>query len=322
MACWVPLKGYRSKEVTSGGKHALTFNPMDALSGSEVKVPCGQCSGCRADRASDWATRCSHEAKMHERNCFLTLTYDDEHVPADYSVRKRDLQLFNKRLREKFGAGIKHFGCGEYGDRNGRPHYHEALFNFDFPDKKHWRDSDSGYRIWRSELLEQLWPNGLSEIGSVTHESGGYIAKYCFKKVNGDGADAHYWRVSPVDGQFHRVEPEFMLCSLKPALGKAWFDKFSTDAFPSDFVVVDGRRARPPQYYLRQLEKLEAAKRSAEAPAGKVLRTASAGEDVRIRRGRKARAVTPAARANSTEERLAVREEVQALREKRLVRSL
>ena len=147
---------------------------------------------------------------MHDRNCFLTLTYDDQNVPQDYSVRKREWQLLMKRVRKFAGSGVRFFGCGEYGDRGGRPHYHGLLFGLDFEDKKLWSVRD-GYRVYKSDQLEKLWPFGMSEIGSVTPESAGYVARYCLKKFTGKGADDHYSRVSPIDGQVHRVEPESLL---------------------------------------------------------------------------------------------------------------
>lgn len=59
---------------------------------------------------------------------FLTLTYNDEHLPPGAQLSKRDLQLFIKRLR-KVNPGIKYFAVGEYGTDKGRPHYHLVIFN-------------------------------------------------------------------------------------------------------------------------------------------------------------------------------------------------
>ena len=89
-------------------------------------VPCGQCIGCRLKRSRDWAIRCVHEASLYKHNCFITLTFDDLHLPANRSISKRDLQLFMKRLRKRFKGfesvmddngniyyPIRFFGCGE-----------------------------------------------------------------------------------------------------------------------------------------------------------------------------------------------------------------
>ena len=157
------------------------------------------------------------------------------------------------------------------------------------------------HRVYRSETLRELWPAGDHELGSVTFKSAGYVARYCLKKMTGELADDHYYRVSPVDGQSYRVSPEFCTMSLKPGLGAAWFTKFKTDAFPSDFLVVEGRKMRPPTFYLKRL---------AEA------------ERVAIERKRKRHAVQPGQKANSTPARLRVREEVHARRLKMLLRKL
>lgn len=302
MTCFHPLKAFRSQEVNpETGKRGITFNSKKALvEGSMIKLPCGQCSGCRANRAHEWALRCDHEAKSHDCNSFVTLTYDDENVPQDFSVKLRDWQLFLKRLRKRAAVRIRYFGCGEYGEQTLRPHYHGLLFGFDFADKKLWSRRD-GYQVFKSEMLSDLWPFGMSEIGSVTYQSGGYVARYCLKKMTGDRALDHYCRVSPIDGQVHQVLPEFATMSLKPGIGTQWFQKFGTDAFPSDFLIVDGRKVRPPAYYLRQLD--------------------DAGQEA-IKRARKRRAADPAQRWNSTRERLAVREVIHEARLKRLVKSL
>lgn len=318
MTCFHPLKAYRSAQVGERGKRLITFNPVKAyVEGSSFRLPCGQCTGCRADRAFQWAMRFGHEASLYESNLFCSLTYDNQHVPQDFSVKLRDYQLVVKRMRKHFGRSIRFGGCGEYGDTTGRPHYHFGFFNLDFADKKRVGER-GGYPIYRSETLSALWPFGSHEIGKLTHESGGYIARYVFKKMTGERADSHYLRVSPVDGELHRVSPEFFTMSRRPGLGMAWFERFRSDAFPmetvirdgekimrpaggADFLIVDGRKVRPPQFYLSKLDQ---------------------GSQEAIKRARKARSVQPAQRANSTPERLAVREEVHLARLQRLVREL
>lgn len=215
--------------------------------------------GCRLSRSQDWATRIHHEAQLHERSSFVTLTFRDADLPADYSVSVRDVQLFMKRLRKSVHA-VRYFACGEYGDRNGRPHYHLIIFGHDFPDRVPWRRTGSGFVIDRSASLERLWPHGHCEVGTVTHQSAAYVARYCTKKVTGDLAAEHYTRVHPMTGQVVQVKPEFIVMSSRPGIGAAWFDEFAGDAFPSDFVVVDGRRSPVPKYYAKKLAEREALK--------------------------------------------------------------
>ena len=99
---------------------------------------------------------------------------------------------FLKRLRRAYpDAVIRYFGCGEYGEELGRPHYHLCIFGFDFPDKVFHKMS-CGFKLYRSETLNKLWSHGHCLIGALTFESAGYVARYCTKKVTGALADDHY----------------------------------------------------------------------------------------------------------------------------------
>lgn len=244
MACYRPIKGYRSRFVNPTGKRSIVFNPSEGLIDMPVDLPCGQCIGCRLERSRQWAVRCTHEASLHEDNCFVTLTFKDECLPPGGSLDGKVFQDFMKRLRFRFGSGIRFFHCGEYGEKFGRPHHHACLFNFDFGDKEIWRKTREGFPIWRSASLEELWPFGQSEIGSVSFESAAYVARYITKKVTGESAEAHY------GGR----KPEFVTMSRRPGIGKGWFDVFKSDVYPSDEVVLRGRVMRPPKYYDGQFE--------------------------------------------------------------------
>lgn len=262
-------------------------------------VPCGQCIGCRLSKAQDWATRLTHEASLHEDSVFITLTYADGNLPLDGSVSVRETQLFLKRLRKHAAVPLRYFTCGEYGEKLGRPHYHAIIYGFGFPDRRLWRVTPRGHNVWRSELLEAVWPYGQSEIGSLTPESAGYVARYCLKKVTGRNAGEAYRRPHPVTGEVFQVLPEFARMSRRPGIGAGWFDLYSRDCFPSDYLVLNGSKVAVPQYYRRKLEGLA---------------------KVRLLQDSKARARDGA--ADATPERLAVREESKHLRIKSLTRNL
>ena len=297
MTCYRPMTAFTPLSKLDGGR--LVFNPKKALNPHHpLKLPCGNCIGCRRDRSGDWAMRCLHEAQMHPQNCFITLTYDDEHLPEDYSVHIRTFQLFMKKLRKHYQpAKIRFYGCGEYGPINLRPHYHSILFNHDFSDKQLFKKTPQGNNLYTSKSLDQIWGYGFTTIGDVTYQSAGYVAQYVMKKINGDRALHHYLRTHPVTNQVVKVDPEFQLQSV--GLGSTWFDKFKDDAFPSDFLVVDGKQLRVPQYYTKKLSE-EAAKP--------------------IKRSRKKSSLTR--RADSTPERLRIREAVKTNSLKQLKRTL
>ena len=248
MPCYSPLRGWRSAERNENGKRSIVFNPRYALRDMPVDVPCGQCIGCRLERSRQWAVRCVHEASLYDKNCFITLTYDDQHLPYDGSLNLDHFQRFMKRLRKRYGDGIRFFHCGEYGENFGRPHYHACLFNFDFPDREFWSQRQ-GVNLYTSAALAELWPYGFSSIGDVTFESAAYVARYVMKKVTGDAAEEHYTRVCEITGQIYERKPEYVTMSRRPGIGRGWVDKYLGDVYPSDFVVINGVKCRPPRFY-------------------------------------------------------------------------
>ncbi len=219
-----------------------------------ITVPCGSCIGCRLDRSRAWAIRCVHEAQLHETNCFITLTYDEKHLPKDGSLSLGDFQLFMKRLRKSLSPKqIRFFHCGEYGDKLSRPHYHACIFNHDFADRTLWSQRN-GNKLYRSASLEKLWPYGYSSVGTLTWQSAAYIARYITKKITGAAAKDHYERVETSTGEITHLAPEYITMSLKPGIGSEWFKLYSGDVYPGDFVVIDGKKFKPPRYYDNLLE--------------------------------------------------------------------
>ncbi|QGH73504.1 MAG: replication associated protein [Microviridae sp. ctOsc38] len=243
MACHRPLYGYVSRTVNPSGKRSTVWNAREGYYDLPRTLRCGKCDGCCLDWSASWAVRCIHEASLHENNIFLTLTYADEFLPEGGTLVKADWQKFMKRLRKRYGAGARYFHCGEYGKKKGRPHYHALLFNFEFDDQVKWRKTRGGYQTFRSPSLEELWPFGHSEIGSVTFDSAAYVARYILKKVRGPEAEAHY------EGRI----PEYLTMSRRPGIGKDWIRKHSADVYGRDVVVIPreggARMLRPPRYY-------------------------------------------------------------------------
>lgn len=223
-----------------------------------IRLPCGQCTGCRLERSRQWAIRCLHESQLHEKNCFITLTYSDDHLPADGSLNHRHWVLFAKRLRKRFGNGIRYYMCGEYGEQFARPHYHACLFNHDFRDKTLWKERD-GVPLYQSKSLDKLWstpygdPLGFTSVGDVTFQSAAYVARYIMKKVTGDKADDHYTYLDEY-GEIHERTPEYTQMSRRPGIGADWLKKYETDVFPHDYVILNGKKCSVPKYYDRNLE--------------------------------------------------------------------
>lgn len=180
-----------------------------------------------------------HEASLYPENSFLTLTYSPENLPPGQSLIKSHYQDFMKRLRKSIAPKrVRYYHCGEYGEKNLRPHYHALLFGHDFSDKKFFSGNGPN-SVYTSTALSQLWPQGFSVIGEVTFESAAYVARYILKKVTGERAPEHYGLRTP----------EYTTMSRRPGIGKNWYDKFKADVYPHDRIVVRGNPTRPPRFY-------------------------------------------------------------------------
>lgn len=287
MPCYAPLKAWYSKDIGASGKRGITFDRGASFSGVSLLLPCGQCIGCRLARSLHWAVRCMHEKQMHVESSFVTLTYGDEYLPTGGTLVKRDVQLFMKRLRDKIGYSrkLRFFMCGEYGERTRRPHYHFLFLNFDFKDKKFYKQTERGERLYSSELLRSVWPVGHNVIGDVTLESSAYVARYICDKITGEKAEAHY------AGRL----PEFTNMSRRPGIASDWYKKYGVHSHESgDFVVLEGKRIAVPRFYDNRFEVLDSAKL------------------VTLKKRRRRKALMH--RSDNTPERRRVREKVQIAR--------
>lgn len=243
---------------------------------------------------------------MHERNCFITLTYNDENLPAGGTLVKKDAQDFLKCLRRWLGSiKISYFLCGEYGDDEdktfrdqyggnvGRPHYHALIFGYDFRESRPWQANQApDDHNYHSTFLEERWGMGITTVGDLTPATAAYCARYATKKITGTPAVQHYTRVHPLTGEISQILPEYITCSTRPAIGDSWLRLYGTDVYPSDEVIHNGKQRKPPRFYDKRLDSRNP----------RLLRTLK-GKRVR-------RATNRKSRLNSSPWRLAVREEV------------
>lgn len=202
-----------------------------------IEVPCGHCIACLTNRRTDWTIRLLEEFKANnEKAIFLTLTYDDEHIPfnedAIASVYKVDIQHFIKRLRKKIDRKIRYYVVGEYGTKTYRPHYHAIIFNIDNSYhnaiEKAWIDTTTGDRL------------GHTHIGTVTIKSLSYITKYHVNK-----------------GRYpHLANPPFTLMSRKPGIGYGYvekFKKFHQGNLENAYYPEYEKKKRLPRYFKNKL---------------------------------------------------------------------
>lgn len=299
MPCYHPLQAWRSNKFkTENGKPLIVFDKKQIQNGTfeELKLPCGQCIGCRLKKAADWAVRCLHESEEYATNCFITLTYNEKYLPTDGSIaRGKDapITLFMKRLRKAYCGfskvddsvnkyPIRYFACGEYGEACfncqlseryctcpeyipslGRPHYHILLFNFGFEDIQLFKEED-GIRLYTSEMLQKLWsdpktkePLGFCTVAELNWKTAGYVARYATKKITGEMGATHYLKRDQETGEPGYVLDEFVTMSRRPGIGKRFLDRYKADCYPKDFITVNGKKFPIPPYYDRLCEMIE-----------------------------------------------------------------
>lgn len=237
-----------------------------------VTIPCGKCIGCRLDYSRQWANRCMLELGYHDSAYFLTLTYDESHVPRRWyadketgeayrslTLDKRDWQLFMKRLRKRFPDDkIRFFMCGEYGSSTFRPHYHAIVFGLHLNDLVE-KFRHDGFVYYTSQSLQDCWsvregsttpltPIGFAIVSEVSWDTCAYVARYVTKKLTGP------------EGEFysdHNIIPPFTLMSRKPGIARQYYDDHP-DLYESEFINIStpqgGKKFRPPKYFDRLFE--------------------------------------------------------------------
>ena len=248
--------------------------------GLAQRIPCGQCFECKTLKAKEWSFRCMKEASKYEKNVMLTLTYDDEHLPKSkifnaetgelYStLKKEDVIKFMKRLRKKFGEGIRFFECGEYGDEKEyvnwkgelkkgtkRPHYHIILFNFMPSDLVFYKWSigewsSEKYPLFKSKDMNKLWPFGFVDCNEVTKETCEYVARYTSKKLYGDYAKEEY--------ELKGREVPFLNMSRSPGIGFDYFENNREKFLNEEPMFLASKKGLSQinsiRYYDKQLEK-------------------------------------------------------------------
>lgn len=288
MSCYKPLIRLYNPDNKENSGRVYSLARFSQLSGKQLKyedlmynpkvmlIPCGQCIGCRIRQREDWTTRIELEARDYpkEEVWFITLTYDDDHVPGmivktgeimrkvQYTWKpgeKRpssvqillyeDIQKFLKRLRKAYKGKLRYFVAGEYGEQTARPHYHMILYGWKATDLENlYKIHHNGY--YTSKWLADLWGMGQIQIAQAVPETYRYVAGYVTKKmyeINGQKANQYY--------ELGQTKP-FACMSLKPGLGDNYYQEHKAEIWRQGYIqCTNGKKAQIPRYYEKQMEK-------------------------------------------------------------------
>lgn len=291
MCCYKPLHAFPVEVTSDGTTHYKIFgrdvfriretsHGFRPVSGLDVRssditnyvdIPCRKCIGCRLDYSRQWADRLMIELQRHESAWFVTLTYDDNHLPHAINsstgefepygtLSKRDCQLFLKRLRKAHAElypdlHLMYYLAGEYGDTTARPHYHAIIYDLQLNDLEIWTKRQ-GFTYFTSKWLKDRWQNGNVIVARVTWETCAYTARYIVKKQLGKSAKEWYIE--------NGLQPEFSLVSTKPAISKSYFEE--TILQSKIFGIVDslflstdegGKEVHFPKYWDRLYDRVD-----------------------------------------------------------------
>lgn len=145
--------------------------------------------------------------------------------------------------------------CGEYGEKFQRPHYHAIIFNHSFEDRKFYKLVND-IPLYTSQILEDLWEQGFCTVGECTFQSAAYVARYIMKKITGEKAEQHYEKIDEITGEVIQILPEYTTMSRggkyedgQGGIGRSWYEKYKSEVFPSDYIIIKGQKMRPPTFY-------------------------------------------------------------------------
>lgn len=249
MACENPQSAYQALD---GGP--IFFNPPKPGTSKQwrgFQIPCGFCILCQEEKARQWAVRIYHEAQLQTDNSFLTLTYSDEKLPEYGSLDYKHLGDFWKRVKQhlvrKHQVKLRYYACGEYGDETQRPHYHACVFGYAFAKDRTIIRADP--QLWTSPELEELWGFGNVSVGNLDYGTARYTASYVTKKLRNKQT---YVRLDEETGELiPLVQPRGF---MSRNIGRTWWDKFRHQVSAHDYVIINGKRQKPPKAYDRWLK--------------------------------------------------------------------
>lgn len=273
-------------------RHKAEYIPARSPGWAIQQIPCKNCWACSLNYSAEWATRIMLEAKKSPgKNFFITLTYDDEHLPILEKITTRDYGVFEndgtwqgslyepdmvrfinslRKQHERQGIlDIKYFYCGEYGEKTNRPHYHIILLNCPLKIEEFYGcHVDTNYKAhWKSKQLEGLWQGGMIDICELEWSCAAYVARYCTKKLSFSQDKTFYYKQGKM--------PEFI--RMSKGIGFEWYREHKNEIYKTDEIIMKTIKGnvgsvKPPKAFDRKMkesnpELFEAIKKSRQTAA-------------------------------------------------------
>lgn len=220
-----------------------------------VQVPCGYCSECLNQKAKSTTFRIMKEVQEHVSNWFVTLTYNDENLPLNYSLVQDEISKFNKKLkvylnRRGMKSDFRFYGVGEYGGETARPHYHVIYFGLELDDLKFYKKNEFGQILYNSPFLESVWNKGFVVVGEVDVATAAYVARYTEKKQ---------LQTKEEKKKFEELGlvPEYSRQSMNPGIGANYLEKVVVSITNQCYNEnVKDTSFSFPKYYMDKVKKI------------------------------------------------------------------
>lgn len=229
-------------------------------------MPCGKCHYCRLRKAYDRAKQAWADARYFQYAYFITLTYDEEHLSfidfcsEDGTIEKVPVlvkdeirefkEILRDRARKRGYQNIKYMLSGEYGEKNGRPHYHMILLTDDPEIHNSLYEagrSKTGYNLYGSTVLDKIWGKGLIKLSSASAACMDYTARYTLKKSYKGDKDKERKQVLGYQEEF---------ISSTPGIGKRFLLENLEEILKHPSIQLPGTKGVSiPNYFINYLEK-------------------------------------------------------------------
>lgn len=217
-------------------------------------VPCGKCEICRTEKSKEWATKAWCEGQMWENSCFITLTYDNEHLPEDRKLHRTHIQKFWKDLRYHLYKETKTAGRWRKDKETGEKYWEESI------DMKEER-----------EMLEEIYSNTLEDMfGKNARRKNRYPIRYlnCGEygpKTKRPHYHAQIWNFIPCDLKFYKTDPRGHDLFNSEKLSKIWGKGFvvieyanaATAAYVARYCTKKFKRSEKEQEKMKRLKQTE-----------------------------------------------------------------